>query len=385
MSNTTTMKVDQCYMHAGDDTIYYHFSEIDNRSQPTLILLFAERQQLSTRQPFERLKAKYPNADIIQCSTAGEIVGRDVLNNSIAATAIQLEKSSHYCHLVRCRNTADSFNSGKSLAEEIRLDGLKHILVFSDGHIVNGSDLLAGIKSIIPPNIGISGGMAADGADFNETLVGWNENLEVGNVVAIALYGANLRVRHGYNGGWSAFGVERTITRATGNVLYELDGKNALELYKLYLGEKSAGLPGTALLFPLSIQLKNRDKQVVRTILAINEEEGSMTFAGDVPVGTRATLMIGNPDQLVAAAEHVAIDLNQQEPEPDLAILVSCVGRKLLMKQRIEEEVEAVSEVFGPQTTITGFYSYGEFCPLLVGDPCELHNQTMTITTLKEG
>ena len=175
------------------------------------------------------------------------------------------------------------------------------------------------------------------------------------------------------------------VTKSKGNVLYELDSMSALELYKKYLGEYALDLPATGLLFPLSLYNEAGDHAVVRTILAVDEAEQNLTFAGDIPEGSVVQLMQANFDRLVdgaiAAAEN---SLNNIAGSPDLAILISCVGRKLVLKQRIEEEVEGVQEMLGQTTTLTGFYSYGEIAPETFGDRCELHNQTMTITTFQE-
>jgi hypothetical protein len=204
-------------------------------------------------------------------------------------------------------------------------------------------------------------------------------------IVAIGLYGARLQVGFGSRGGWEPFGVERTITRAVGNVLYELDGEPALDLYKRYLDDHAAGLPASGLLFPLTIRSTTSGEPVVRTILAVDEQARSLTFAGDLPVGHRARLMRASLDRLVAgASEAASVSLADASAPVSLALLVSCVGRKLVLKQRVEEEIEGVREVLGPEATIAGFYSYGELAPFKASRPCELHNQTMTITTLSE-
>jgi len=168
--------------------------------------------------------------------------------------------------------------------------------------------------------------------------------------------------------------------------LYELDGKSALELYKRYLGDHAKGLPATGLLFPLSLRTKEGEAGLVRTILSIDEEVQSMTFAGDVPEGAYARLMKANFDRLVDGAVGAAKVSYEAigSSSPDLAILISCVGRKMVLRQRIEEEVEGVREVLGDRTILTGFYSYGEISPFTPGAKCALHNQTMTITTFSE-
>jgi hypothetical protein len=169
-------------------------------------------------------------------------------------------------------------------------------------------------------------------------------------------------------------------------VLYELDGRSALDLYKTYLGDHANQLPSSALLFPIVVTEADDGQGVVRTILSVDEQQKSMTFAGDIPQGGTAQLMKTNVDDLVdgatAAAEASLKGLD--DARPDLALLVSCVGRKLVMKQRIEEEVEAIRDVFGADTKIAGFYSYGELAPFSQGQECRLHNQTMTITAFAE-
>ena len=215
----------------------------------------------------------------------------------------------------------------------------------------------------------------------------WDEEPEQGSIVALGLYGDRLRVGYGSLGGWDSFGPERLITRSRGNVLYELDGTSALQLYKTYLGEHAQGLPATALLFPLSLRTQENTEPVVRTILSVDEDEQSMTFAGDLPQGGYARLMKANFDRLIdgatGAARTSAAAIGSASPA-DLAILISCVGRKLVLKQRIEEEVESVREVLGEHPALAGFYSYGEISPFTPGARCELHNQTMTITTFSE-
>jgi hypothetical protein len=251
---------------------------------------------------------------------------------------------------------------------------------------INGSELVKGLTGSLPSGVSVTGGLSGDGERFERTLVLWDGPAEPGTVAAVGLYGDRLRVGYGSMGGWDPFGPERLITRSSGNVLYELDGKSALDLYCKYLGDYASGLPATGLLFPLSLRTRQNDPPVVRTILSINEAGQSLTFAGDVPEGAYARLMKANFDRLIdgsvgaAKTSCEAIGSNS----PDLAILISCVGRKLVLKQRVEEEVEGAREIMGSHTVMTGFYSYGEISPFTPNAKCELHNQTMTITTLSE-
>ncbi len=261
-------------------------------------------------------------------------------------------------------------------------------MVFSDGLRVNGTALVKGLNDNLPSSVSVTGGLVGDGADFKKTVVGLDRTATEGNVVLVGFSGKSLKIGYGSFGGWDAFGIQRVITKSSGNVLYELDRKPALELYKTYLGDKATGLPGTGLLFPLRLHIEHdTNTEVVRTILGINESDQSMTFAGDMPQGATVTLMKANFERLIDGASKAGT----MSVEPigsaaaDLAILISCVGRKLVLKERVEEEVEAVRSTIGQKPAITGFYSYGELCPTAASDKqCRLHNQTMTITTLRE-
>ncbi len=358
----------------------------DSVRDAQLVLLFGDRSVLSESPALGEVRRDYPNAQIIGCSTAGEICDTNVLDETVVATAVQFEHSEVSGTSVKMGGGISSHDAGAALAQNLDKRGLRHVFVLSDGISVNGSDLVKGLTKNLPGDVTVTGGLSADGGCFERTLVSWNDCLDSGTIAAIGLYGSRLRVGFGSQGGWDPFGPERVVTKSERNVLRELDGQSALELYRKYLGEHAKGLPATGLLFPLSLRTGEREAGVVRTVLAVDEGAQSMTFAGDVPEGSYARLMKANFDRLIDGAE-LAAQISGKAIAParaELAILITCVGRKMVLRQRVEEEVEAVKNVLGKQTFMTGFYSYGEISPFAPGEPCELHNQTMTITTLAE-
>jgi hypothetical protein len=349
-----------------------------------LVLWFGGSRLEDTRLAI-KLREQYPLAHILGCSTAGEICGTRVLDDSLVATAMHFEHTQVRATSEPLSHADESEAVGERLAHTLLGEGLSHVLLLSEGLHVNGTELLAGLRKALPEHVTVTGGLAADGPRFERTFVCKDGVPMERHVVAIGFYGDRLEVGHGSVGGWDPFGPERIVTRSKGNVLYELDGHSALDLYRDYLGPYSADLPSSGLLFPLSL-IGEDGRRLVRTILGINDEEGSLTFAGDIPLGAQVQLMKANFDRLIDGASQASDEAHRavQRRNPAVALLISCVGRRLVLKQRVEEELEAVQEVVGDDVPLCGFYSYGEVAPFGGMQRCELHNQTMTVTTLNE-
>lgn len=351
-----------------------------------LVLVFGSSDAIINPEVFNHIKSLYPNADIVFSSTAGEILDSMVYDDSAVATAVQFEKSTIRCVKTNIKHHANSFDTGMFLMDKLSADDLSCVFIISDGTFINGSELVSGLNKDNRHRVPVTGGLAGDAARFEKTYTGINHLPSQGNVIAIGFYGASIKVGHGSVGGWDEFGPERTITRSNKNILFEIDGDNALDLYKKYLGDYVKELPGSALLFPLSLRMNGDDKNIVRTILSIDEEQKSMTFAGNLPEGSKVRLMKANFDKIIEASSMAASNAfnDIENSKPHLALLVSCVGRKLILQERTDEELEAAKDILGEDVTITGFYSYGEISPFNESVQCELHNQTMTITTFTE-
>jgi hypothetical protein len=357
-----------------------------DRLSANVVLVFAERILLDDDKLIKDIQVKFPSSRIITCSTAGEIKQNHFQESGAVCVAVKFDKTNTDFVTKNIDAYKNSTDLGKALAASLRQDDLKYILVISDGNLINGDDLISGIQEVIDPSVLISGGLAGDADRFKKTLVGLDNNIKEGNVVLMGLYGNHITVGTGTQGGWDVYGPERTITKSEKNILYEIDGENALDLYKKYLGKYADGLPSSALLFPISVRKKEEKTFLVRTILSIDEKNKQMVFAGNIPEGAEVRFMRSNFDRLINAASDAgnqAVSLMKNKPV-DLAILVSCVGRKIVLGDRVEEEIEAVAESMLPNTTIAGFFSYGEIAPNKDEYNTKLHNQTMTVTTFAE-
>ncbi len=355
-------------------------------SSNTLLLVFGATEFIDNPGTITDLRDRFPSSVIGGCSTAGEILDSNVRDNGIVGAAVKFEKTEVIKTGISTKPGDSAFEAGKQLAGKLQRHDLRGVIVFSDGLSVNGSKLVKGLNSVLPSNVTVTGGLAGDMSRFSRTWVLRDGVPTEYCVTAIGFYGDSIRIGHGSQGGFDIFGPERTVTKSNENVLFELDGKPALELYKRYLGERAAELPASALRFPLAFREHQDDqKQLVRTILAVDEAEHSLTFAGDLPEGGIVQLMRANYDRLIDGASEAAkraVETNDCETEM-LSLAISCIGRRLILGERTEEELEAVRDNLPEQAKQIGFYSYGEISPYSTGH-CDLHNETMTITTITE-
>lgn len=377
------MKIDTFNYKDGSGWSLKDFPKLDSKN--TLILTFYAPQFNKKTELFQLLQKEYPISQLVGCSTSGEIYNDEVNDKSISVAVVKFEHSKIKVATNNITDNGQSYGAGISLAKELNDPSLKAVLILSDGLTVNGTQLVEGIKTVLPNNVIVTGGLAGDGKDFKKTSVLKSGVPTAQCISAIGFYGDPIEITYGSKGGWDVFGPERLITRSKDNILYEIDGEPALALYKKYLGERSSGLPATGLLFPLAISESLSGTQVVRTILAVNEKDQSMTFAGNIPQGWYGQLMQANFDRLIQGSSDAgkAAMENQHSDNDRLAIAISCVGRRLVLGERSEEEIEATLDSLGHKSHLIGFYSYGEISPSGLSG-CDLHNQTMTLTTITE-
>jgi hypothetical protein len=336
---------------------------------------------------FQVLQSRFPDAIMFGCSSAGEIFGDRIFDQTLSCAHVTFEHSHVRLAAVPVSSRTQSYSAGRHLAESLHAQDLRALMILSEGLAINGSELLRGVNDVCGEGVKVSGGLAADGSRFKSTWTLYQGAPKSSFVTALGFYGDRLHFRHGSRGGWDIFGPERVITASDGNVLYELDNRPALELYKEYLGAMASDLPGSALLFPLEVRAnRTSDRRLVRTVLSVDERLQALVFAGDVPKGWMAQLMRANFERLIEGAAGAARMLRPDSYLGDSGILlaISCVGRRAVLGQRAEEEVEATMEMLPKGYAQVGFYSYGEISPMVRGKACELHNQTMTLTLISE-
>ncbi len=354
-------------------------------SPRTVVLVFGPPEVDRAEALAARVSEAMPSSVVAGCSTAGQIHDRSLHDDAFSIAIAQFDRVDLLPAAARVERADQSDVAAEEIAAQVNRPGLRALFVLSDGLHVNGSGLVRGLNAALPPGVVVTGGLAGDGRRFQHTWVLHDGRPLEHCISAVAFYGDALVVGHGSKSGWDLFGPERLVTRSEGPTLYELDGRPALDLYKQYLGAHAAGLPATGLLFPLSLRTgAPGEDRLVRGVLGVDEARQALTFGGDVPQGARAQLMRASADRLVQGASQAGYQgLAPRAQGPVLAIAISCVGRRLVLGERTEEEIEATLEALPATSRQVGFYSYGEIAPLADGR-CDLHNQTMTLTTLGE-
>jgi len=375
-------------------TFQYHKSQgwspqafPDWDSDQTLVMVFGAPSYKHHLEPFYQLSHAFRTSHIIGCSTAGEIYDTAVSDETLSVAIVRFEHTRLRLISANCFSGSASYISGNSIAQQATSPDLRGLFVLSDGVTVNGSEMVSGINAVIPPSIVVTGGLAGDGIRFGETWVIKDGRPQSGFITAVGLYGDSIQMRHGSKGGWDTYGSQLKVTSSYGNRLYTLEDESALSMYKQYLGPLAAELPSSALLFPLAIrETPTSEKVVVRTILSIDENDDAMIFAGDIKRGQYVQFMKANFDHLIQGASQAAEllgDTRGVRGDQTLSVAISCIGRRLVLKERSGDELQATLDVLPDGVHQIGFYSYGEISPYASGH-CDLHNQTMTLTTFSE-
>lgn len=363
----------------------FQFTGGDEPVSSSVVFYFFDKRLSRANDPYEIMRRRFPTSLLCGCSSSGPILDDDIYPDAITGMALSFDKTIVRGAQVSCLHQEDSFEAGKAIVEKLIDKDLRHIFAITDGMTVHGTQFINGANSALPNGVRITGGMASDGFEFKRTTAGINARPEQGQVCAIGFYGRDLEVGSGAEGGWDKFGLERVVTKSQGNILFELDGQPALDLYKEYLGPDADKLPGSGLLFPLAIRNGKDSESIVRTIDLVDENTKALRFTGDIPQGWLAQFMKGNFAHLVEGAGTAARKARAMiHGQNGVALVVSCLGRQLLLGHHTGDELHAIKSALGENIPAVGFYSNGEYSDQKENGFCVMHNQTMTLTVFHE-
>lgn len=328
--------------------------------------------------PILQLAGAWAGRPLIGCSTGGQVLGDAVLDHTLVVVVVTFETTEVRSAHADLAHSGSARRAGRALATTLADPGLAAIFMLVDGLSVNGTALTRGICDVLP-DVPVSGGLAADGGRFGHTWTVVDGKLVEGHVSVVGFIGADVEIGFGSMCGWDAVGPDRLVTRSFGNVLYEVDGRPASDLYLQHLDEREISTPECGWLFPMAVtDLDGR--VVVRSVRDVNLSNGSVTFVGDIAQGSTLQLMRGSVDGLVHGAQLAA--KRATTGHECVAIAVSSLGRRAVLGDRSEEELSAVLDVLPDGVVLVGFHGYGELAP--VDGTNDVYDQTMTITTFGE-
>jgi hypothetical protein len=359
-------------------------------SPNTLVLVFGAADSLATlaeASPLAALARALPRSVFASAATHTIAHARQTLDEALVVCIARFDHTALRRVHVALGPATTSERAGQQLAQAL-LDtpGLSGVLVLADGMEVNGPDLVCGLTSVLPDGLPIAGGMGAAGTRLARTWSTRTDGPPQSSACVIGLYGTQLRMARSCQGGSIGFGQRRLVTRAQGNTVEEIDGLPALQLYRQYLGRYASGLPEAASHFPLTVFRQAGDLQgVIRYVLGIDSDRQTIDVAGDIPTGSLVQLSRAGRSELLEGAFHAARDLGDALPAdvPVLALVVSCVGRRHVLGEQTEEELEPVATLLRPGSALAGFYSFGEISAS-PGERCDMHNMTLTLAALWE-
>ena len=339
------------------------------------------------------IAAAAPEVPVVGCTTDGEISNKGLSVNSVVVMALASDTIRFETTYVE-NLSKDSYAAGAQIGKAFQGVGSRYIQIFSDGLSGNADQIIKGIKDHMGDDIKIAGGTAGDGGDFKRTFQYYGNRVLTDSIVAVAFQG-QFGIGTGTACGWFPVGIAKKVTKAVGNVVFELDGQSALQAYERFLGKHAERLPAVGVEYPLGLLEDDSDSEeegyfLCRATMGVDREAGAIIFAGNVPEGSLVKMTIGNDGDIIQAARQAANSamerLGQVDPalKPQAIFLYSCMARKIVLGTRTDEEIMAVKEVVGKHVPIIGFYTYGEYCPIGECEKSCFHNETATLTIIGE-
>jgi hypothetical protein len=325
---------------------------------------------------------------IVGCTSDGEISNAGLSMNSAVLAGVLSDDIDFEIVVVEGLKK-DSAAAGRRLADGFS-SAPKCVQIFSDGLTGNGCAIIEGITSVLGDRIPVTGGAAGDNGRFTKTLQFGYGRIYTDAICAIAFLG-DFRLGTGLDSGWAPIGVPKQVTKASGSVVYELNGEPALNVYERFLGDHAHKLPAIGVEYPLgfirpSIHGDQEDLYVLRATMSVDRKARSITFAGEIPEGAHVNLTCGDNTSILEAAGNAARQARSTygDVTPGIIFCYSCMARKIVLGSHTEKEIEQVRAEFGPHVPLIGFYTYGEFCPVSHGAPTFLHNETITLNVVGE-
>ena len=372
-------------------------SSLGNHS-PDVAIVFAS-QRLEYQALLNGIHAVIGDVPMVGGTTAGEISASGLGSDTIVLCLMASDSLSfHVASASGMKNDEEDCGRrlGEKITHDIKMDKAKSLILFPDGMGGDGVSLLKGLQSVLGADFEMVGGFLGDDGRFKETFQFYNGKCYRGDLVtALMISGEDQFVTStGVRSGFESIGGRIYCTKANKNVVEKFEDVRALDFYKDLLGEeRSKRLPEICLEYPFGLidskaTIGEHEYFQLRCGLQVNEKEGSITLAGSIPEGSAITLTTASRADIINGARQAAIQAQEglMGALPQLVLMFSCIGRKLVLGRRTSEEIDIVKQVFGENVPIIGFYTYGEIGPLDKNQKelqaARFHNETVVLWVL---
>jgi len=365
--------------------------------KPKVLIVFGA-MRFNHRELIAGISSVAGNIPMVGGTTAGEISTAGFSTGSVVVMAISnenLEFVTGIGHNMSRDEAACSVEMANDILKKVAFDPNASLLVFPNGMGGDGLKVLEGLQLILGKDFEITGGYLGDDERFESTFQYYNGMVYKDTIVGLmVIKKKGFRTGIGVRSGFTSIGNSFICTSSEGNVVKEFEHTNALEMYKDFLGEERAlRLPGVCLEYPFGIIDRNASDDTeslfqLRCGLSVDHENGTISLAASIPEGTEVTLTTASRGDIINGARDAAVQAKKAlfGATPQAIIMFSCVGRKLVLGRRIQEEVDAVLECIGLDVPLIGFYTYGEIGPIdkTIKDrsTVKFHNETVVLWVL---
>jgi len=341
---------------------------------PTLAFVFS-----SVVHNLEDLKAAFAkyNIEVFGASSSGEILNDEVHEESIAVMLLDISREAFRLNVFDGEGKTSS-DVGQGVAEWARpIYENPAIMLMSAGLHADGQQLVKGVIDNMEHQVPLFGCLAGDDLSFKETFV-FNASQVIANGAVALIFDQNAIELQGLAVcGWKGIGTPKTVTKATGNIVYEIDDEPALDMYNKYL--KIGDDPGLAGEYPLLL-IRDDDSVVLRAVMGVNEDK-SIVYAGTVPEGAKVKFSMPPGSEIIDLAIEQMSEFNQQIPSSNAIVLFSCKARHVALGPMVEDEISGIHKLWN--VPMVGFFTYGEIGPVPQGQ-CDFHNHTLVPVLIQE-
>ena len=354
-----------------------------NNKYPTAGILYAGID-VDHQLVLDKIYEKWPDLQLIGCTADGEFSSEcDYVEDSLVLTLFVSKNINIVSGFFDNTSTDPSKEYSQVLSEAVSRLGQKPKLciLFSDVLKTNGETVMEQITMLTEGKLPIVGGISADSWRFDECKQFFN-NISSATISPFLLLAGEFDFSVGMDSGWEPIGEIGTVTKSEGNVLYEINHKPALEFYRDILGENTK----PTLELPIALYDEFGSFRFMRTTFEnYDRNTGAVTYLGNVPMNYKVRITMVNRESILAGAKSSidqAIRTFPPNELPVIALCFTCSARRVLLGTRTIEESQIVREKIGDRIKFSGFYTYGEFCPISTKLFNEFHNETFVVVLL---